>query len=130
MVVTAISVVFGHARTGSISRPMPCASFPWVHTALATWCTAPISRTILAVEAIRLVKKPPLGARASRPHKAWHDGREPRKGRFGALYRGVAVDGRLFAGIRCGRDARAPRGMSFRTQTGARRNTSDFDAIQ
>ena len=72
MVVTAISVAFGHARTASISRPMPCASFPWVYTSLATWCTAPISRTILAVEAIRLVKKDHLGARASRPHKAWH----------------------------------------------------------
>ena len=41
-----------------------------------------------------------LGARASRPHKPRHDGREPRKGRFGALCKGVAVDGRLFAGIR------------------------------
>ena len=36
---------------------MPCASFPWVYASLATWCTAPISRTILAVEALRLVKK-------------------------------------------------------------------------
>ena len=41
-----------------------------------------------------------LGARASRPHKAWHDGREPRKGGFGAPCKGVALDGRLFAGIR------------------------------
>ena len=121
MVVTAISVAFGHARTASISRPMPCASFPWVYTSLATWCTAPISRTILAVEAIRLVnERPPgsagvppaqdhLGARASRPHKPRHDGRDPRKGGFGAPCKGVAVDGRLFAGIECGRDARAPR---------------------
>ena len=75
MVVTAISAAFGHARTASISRPMPCASFPWVYASLATWCTAPISRTILAVEALRLVKKDPPGARASRPHKAWHDRR-------------------------------------------------------
>ena len=67
---------------------------------------------------MELVKNAPLGARASRPHKAWHnrgylrhfDGREPRKGGFGALYKGVAVAGRLFAGRRCGRDARAPRG--------------------
>ena len=109
MVVTAISVAFGHARTASISRPLPCASFPWVHTSLATWCTAPISRTILAVQAIRLVTKDHLGARASRPHKPRHDGRDPRKGGFGAPCKGVAVDGRLFAGIRCGRDARAPR---------------------
>ena len=51
-----------------------------------------------------------LGARASRPHKDWHEGREPRKGGFGAPCKGVALDGRLFAGIGCGRDARAPRG--------------------
>ena len=139
MVVTAISVAFGHARTASISRPMPCASFPWVYTSLATWCTAPISRTILAVEAIRLVKKDHLGARASRPHKDHlgarasrphkprHDGRDPRKGGFGAPCKGVAVDGRLFAGIRCGRDARAPRwargvgcGRDARAPRGAR----------
>ena len=63
MVVTAISAAFGHARTASISRPMPCAGFPW-DTSLAT--TAPISRS--AVEALRLVKDH-LGARASRPHK-------------------------------------------------------------
>ncbi len=72
MVVTAISVAFGHARTASISRSMPRASFPSVYSSLATWCTAPISRILLAVEAMRLVKKDPLGARASRPHKAWH----------------------------------------------------------
>ena len=112
MVVTAISAAFGHARTASISRPMPCAGFPWVYASLATWCTAPISRTMLAVETLRLVKKDPLGARASRPHKdplgarasrphkTWHDGREPRKGGFGAPCKGVALDGRLFAGIR------------------------------
>ena len=100
MVVTAISAAFGHARTASISRPMPCASFPWVYASLATWCTAPISRTILAVEALRLVKKDPPGARASRPHKTWHEGRDPRKGGFGAPCKGVALDGRLFAGIR------------------------------
>ena len=112
MVVTAISAAFGHARTASISRPMPCAGFPWVYASLATWCTAPISRTILAVEALRLVKKDPPGARASRPHKPRHDGRAPRKGGFGALCKGVALDGRLFAGIRCGRDARAPGWMT------------------
>ena len=100
MVVTAISAAFGHARTASISKPMPCAGFPWVYASLATWCTAPISRTILAVEALRLVKKDPPGARASRPHKPRHDGREPRKGGFGAPCKGVALDGRLFAGIR------------------------------
>ena len=103
MVVTAISAAFGHARTASISRPMPCASFPWVYASLATWCTAPISRTILAVEALRLVKKDHPGARASRPHKARarpNDGRDPRKGGFGAPCKGVALDGRLFAGIR------------------------------
>ena len=157
MVVTAISVAFGHARTASISRPMPCASFPWVYTSLATWCTAPISRTILAVEAIRLVNKdhlgarasrphkttwergrpartrppgsagvPPaqdhLGARASRPHKPRHDGRDPRKGGFGAPCKGVAVDGRLFAGIRCGRDARAPGGQRNRVRAGRPRS--------
>ena len=77
-----------------------------------------ISRTVLAVEAMELVKNDNLGARASRPHKAWHnrgyllhfDRREPRKGEFGALCKGVAVAGRLFAGRRCGRDARAPGG--------------------
>ena len=37
---------------------------------------------------------------ASRPHETWHNGREPRVGEFGALCKGVAVDGRLFAGIR------------------------------
>ena len=72
------------------------------------------------VPALRLVKKDPTrergrpartkthpGARASR-----HDGREPRKGGFGAPCKGVALDGRLFAGIRCGRDARAPGWMT------------------
>ena len=58
-----------------------------------------------------------LGARASRPHKTRHDGRDPRKGGFGALCKGVAVDGRLFAGIRCGRDARAPRWASSHDST-------------
>ena len=52
------------------------------------------------------------GARASRPHKDRHDGRAPRKGGFGAPCKGVALDGRLFAGIRCGRDARAPGWMT------------------
>ena len=84
----------------------------WVYASLATWCTAPISRTLLAVEALRLVKKDHPGARASRPHKAWHDGRAPRKGGFGAPCKGVALDGRLFAGIGCGRDARAPGWMT------------------
>ena len=32
-----------------------------------------ISRTVLAVEAMELVKNDSLGARASRPHKAWHN---------------------------------------------------------
>ena len=32
-----------------------------------------ISRTVLAVEAMELVKNDCLGARASRPHKAWHN---------------------------------------------------------
>ncbi len=40
------------------------------------------------------------GARASRPHKAWHNGSEPRDGRFGALCGGVALDRRLLARIR------------------------------
>ena len=81
-------------------------------------------------DAQTLAEKDHPGARASRPHKTWHDRREPRKGGFDALCKRVAVVGRLFAGIRCGRDARAPGGMSFRTQTGARRNTSDFDTSQ
>ena len=81
-------------------------------------------------DAQTLAEKDPPGARASRPHKTWHDRRDPRNGGFDALCKRVAVVGRLFAGIRCGRDARAPGGMSFRTQTGARRNTSDFDTSQ
>ena len=32
-----------------------------------------ISRTVLAVEAMELVKNDNLGARASRPHKIWHN---------------------------------------------------------
>ena len=40
------------------------------------------------------------GARASRPHRTWHHGNEPCNGGFGAPCKGVALDGRLLAGIR------------------------------
>ena len=56
---------------------------------------------------IRLRARRPRSRGDSRPHKSWHEGREPRKGGFGALCEGVAVAGRLFAGIRM--RARRPR---------------------
>ena len=51
-------------------------------------------------DAQTLAEKDHPGARASRPHKTWHDRRESPNGGLGALCKRVAVDGRLFAGIR------------------------------
>ena len=69
---------------------------------------------------LRLSARDHLGARASRPHKIWRDGREPRKVWLGALCKGVAVDARLFPAIGCGRDARAPGWMSSDPRTRAK----------
>ena len=72
---------------------MPCAGFPWVYASLATWCTAPISRTILAVEALRLVKKDPTRERGRLARTKTTRER-------GRLARPHKDHGRLFAGIR------------------------------
>ena len=91
-----------------------CPAFPW-HEGRelleGVWCQGEdcqVDWRLFGWETkVRRAIRPRPGG-ISGPHgNAWHDGREPRKGGFGALCEGVAVDGRLFAGIRM--RARRPR---------------------
>ena len=58
------------------------------------------------------------GTRASRPHHKWHDGTDPRKGRFGAPCEGVALVGRPFARKRLRARPTRERGRPARTISG------------